>query len=196
MAKNLIQNNCDLVTTTPETASAQLVSAQALVLCQSSSTTALTQDFLNLAQYPYTNFMLTYNVVYSAVNSGEVFMRVSTNNGASFIASGYQSGTGYISFNGSNLSNASSTSTIQMNCPTFAGSSSIISAEIYLYGLNSGTGTITCTAYSYSSNAGTNSYPSVSTSIITAGAAVNALRLVSSVGTVSVAKYNLWGING
>jgi len=91
MAKNLLQNSCDLVSVTPVAGTNQLAAPFGLVKLQSQVLIAgTTINFTGLANYPYTDYKIKYNTT-NATGSPKMYIRVSSNNGASYLATGYGS---------------------------------------------------------------------------------------------------------
>jgi hypothetical protein len=196
MVKNIVQNNCDLPSIPSTNGTPQLASNQGLVLCQQSTSASSSINFTNFAQYPYTNFLLTYDIFYSTGNGGIIQMLASINNATtSFVSSGYVCDLSLMSINtstGTTYSHLGSTSYfISLN---WVGTPTQVSGQIYLFGMNTtslvvegnGTAIVSATAFDYSEFFG----------ILQQSSNINALQISSTSGAVLSAKYNLWGING
>lgn len=92
MAKNLLQNSCDLVPVTPVAATDQIGAPFGLVLVAKQTFTGVSSiNFKNLSQYPYTNYKLV-GYFLSTINNA-CYLQVSANNGTSYASSGYTTNT-------------------------------------------------------------------------------------------------------
>jgi hypothetical protein len=152
----------------------------------------------NTASIPVINIPSSVNtllVVYSNVSipSGAPFLQIqlSTNNGSSYISSGYFTGHNYTPYNSPILSNQSLTTGIQLGFQI--GFPSISSGNCYLYGLNSSYA-VTSTGSSCYNVSGT-SYFGFTGGTLAGSTGINALQILASSGNITTGTFNIYGLN-
>jgi hypothetical protein len=193
MAKNLLQNGCDLVPVTPAVATAQLADPFGLVKVQSQPLSSVSSvNFINLAQYPYTNYNLRLGITSHTANA-QIALLVSTNNGSSYINTNYTSNSYYALTTASALS-FNGVATTSLVVTTLYGGAGIMSSEIQIFNVNSSVGTFA--AFSRTFIVNPNGYFDQGYGVYTiSGTPINAFQvLISGGGTVS-GSASLYGYN-
>ena len=194
MAKNLLQNNCDLVSVTPVAASAQPVNTQGRILCKKSTSTTIA--FTDLAQYPYTEFELLTVLTVSGVGAGNLSMQGSVNNGAAYLATGYLSQSVYMIANATTSTIGSST-TSNLMLAWAATSATVLMCRMYIYGINTTNLMIRSNGGIFlPGGASSNQFAGYTGGYITNASPFNAFQVLLSTGSITAAKTTLWGING
>jgi len=188
MAKNLLQNSCDLVPVQPLGANVSIVNPQGLVFIQKNTLSSGSASFTGLANYPYKNYRLIFSG--SAGASGNFFLKLSTDNGNTFLASGYQSGIFTIPYNSATINNQNN-NTFFIFITNTGGNPTGINLD--LYNINSNTRFV-CIGGSYTYYDGTNTqccfFCGAYTTLITANAIQVAGPASGTSGTVYLYGYN------
>jgi len=195
MAKNLLQNSCDLNPVAPTVSgTASVKSPQGLVLVRETVANGSTSvTFSNLANYPYTNYKLIINN--GSSTTSYIYITLSTNNGSSFITgSGYQSGFPYITYNANSFSAAPITGAFII---TLNAQLTSFSVDVDLYNINNTSTAYVCVSgYStgYNASAGVSVAGLITGTYLTQIIA-NAIQVGANSGTFSGSFY-LYGRNG
>jgi hypothetical protein len=162
--------------------SLRLISSQTVTSTATVSFTSLT----------YSNYLLIINNAYPATTNGSLLLKVSTNNGSSYLATGYLAGIRVNVYNSTTLSNGSFTNLIRLSNSQNNSSSNPCNCVVFLYNVN--------TANNFMLDGITTFYnatPAVSTSCSLsafAAASVNAIQILYSSGNIASATFNLYGI--
>jgi len=150
----------------------------------------------NTASIPVINIPSSINnilIIFTNVSvaSGAPFMlvRLSTNNGSSYISSGYQSGHNYFGYNTSVANNQNNSTGLQMGFQIGTGPFS--SGTLYLYNLNTSTFVV---------STGTTFWTAATLFGITGGqlsgtTGVNAFQIVLDSGNIATGTFKIYGLN-
>jgi len=194
-----LQNNCDLVPTTP---SADLITAgastlwtpEALVLVQSQVVTAsATVSFLNLGNYPYTNYKLIISNVQNSGNAAITLTLSVNNNGSSPITSGYQGGAPLLPYNSSTITAHSSAAGFPIITTSLGGAGTTYAVNMDLYNINLATRFVCVGGYCVSCPTSANYFllTGIYPTLITA----KAILISADTGTIT-GNFYLYAYNG
>jgi len=197
MAKNLLQNTTDLVQVTPVIGTPGIVSPSGMVrirsITQTSSTA--TSQFINLTQYPYTNYRLIGNITSLSTTSNYAQIQVSINNGASYAASGYTEGLTFSQYNTASFSQSgpftNGISIFEIN--SFLAGICFFT-DVYILNVNTSANYFTAYGRSIEYNTGTSTTQSNSYGSYNTLTAINAIQINPN-GTTTSSTYTLYGIN-
>ncbi len=151
-------------------------------------------DFTSILSSSYFVYMVIFTNVTCATNAAQLNMTFSTNNGSTYLTTGYQCGLNSTPYNGTTLTNLNSTSTAILSSG-LSNSSGFYQGSLYLFGLESAVNPI---GYGYflglnSSSVVTQGYYSI---LNTTTTAVNALRFNWSSGNFgSGSIISIYGLN-
>jgi hypothetical protein len=141
----------------------------------------------------YVNYVLFLQSFYPATTNGTLICRVSTNNGSSYLTSGYTANLNSNLYNSSSLSNANFTNLFRISNGQPNSSSNTCNAVLYMYNLNLST-------YFMLNGISTfyNLTPAVNTSASLSGFCttnVNAFEIYYSSGNIASGTYSLYGVS-
>ena len=146
-------------------------------------------DFIDLATNSYNVYFLTMNL--NSSTSNQHYLRLSTDNGSSFISSGYQYAFNRGTTAGS-FFDSKSTSSTQINTGILSGTTTNRgNAYIYFYNLLDSSKYSFCTFHSFSSGGDTRF--TFGSGVLPTSATHNALQILPSAGTTS-GTVSLYGI--
>ena len=192
MAKNLLQNSCDLVSVTPTAGTNQVATPQGLVKVRSQTATTVSSiQFTNLAQYPYTQYRLLGSQLITTVGASPLTLQISINNGGTYISTPYLSNIGgsqmsaaFLLSNNGNVTNGFLLSSVNV-VETGA------SFDYTLYNINTPSGTVSCSGTGMNSNGATFWFV-LGGGVYTPAANANAFQLMVPSGTFS-GTFTLYG---
>lgn len=189
MAKNLLQNSCDLVPVTPVAATDQIAAPFGLVKIASQTTGSATSiPFIGLAQYPYLNYKIFFN---SITGLSVLSLQVSTNNGSSYISSGYTSGNIAVDYN-SAAWGLNSTATSSIILTTTSLTASHWNGEVTIMNVNTSANYFVATCSS-TETTGANIFFSLSQGVYGTLTPINAIQVLS--GAAFSGTFSLYGYN-
>jgi len=192
MAKNLLQNSCELVSVTPAAATDQVASPFGLVKIQSQIVSSVTTiSFINLSNYPYKTFKLFGN--FSGSTSIDTGVVLSSNNGATYITAGYSVSNPTVPAGSGSWASGAITSQFNINTGP-GGSATQIAFEITLYAMNTASGLVSMTGLS-TNTSGSGSYVSVLGGYLTTATNANALQITAGGTTTMTGTFSLYGYN-
>ncbi len=192
MAKNLLQNSCELVTTTPTAGTAAIANPFGLNLLQTqTSAGGTTFTFINLAQYPYTNYAIFLNFTCSSATNATHLLRLSTNNGSSYITTGYTASNAYITSGGTTITAGTAANVMFIGNNTAGAAGGITTGWCWLSNLNVASPSLLCALNSLTnSNGGICWCASTYNTLVTA----NAFQVFANAGTYT-GSIKLYGVS-
>lgn len=166
-----------------------------LVFIQSqTATSSTTLNFTTGITSTYNNYMLEVSNVLTATASKDIYLRISTDGGSTYIATGYQSGINVAIYTSGTYGNINITSGFFL---LYNLNSSGVPANgtYWLYNMTSGTGYPACTGRANENNNGTGwSDVSMTAFYNTASTTVNAFQILTSSTSILQGKFTLYGI--
>ena len=178
----------------PSWVSASVTGTLVLLSTQTASSSA-TINFTSTITNTYNDYLLIFNNVYPATNGQSLSLAFSVNNGSTYIATNYQSGTNRLDYNSATITNANSTTDIRLS---YGISSTTTNAAgngfVWLYNMQNSGQPVVGGLYS----GFTNTTSVMSNTTIqgwnTANTNINAIRLNFSSGNISTGTFSLYGL--
>ena len=164
------------------------------ILSQQTASSSASLTFSNIPASART-LLLQFTGVTNSVASVELQMQFSTNNGSTFITTGYQSGGFNYLYSSGSVGNQSSTTSVLLSAQQGGvGTNAILSGSCYLYNFNS-TSLATSTSGQGSMYDNTSTYYVSSTGILIGTTGVNGFKIFWSSGNINAGRFILSEVN-
>jgi len=160
-----------------------------VLLSSQSASGSASLVFTSLISASYNTYLLVWSNVQPATNGAKITMKVSTNNGSTYLATGYQSGIYFIAYN--NSGTGISGVTTDYDISTSIDNTSFASGQLWL--TNTGNGA-TSQIYGNSTQiSGGITYAGIIVGTNTA-TSVNAFQIIASSGNITSGTFTLYGL--
>jgi hypothetical protein len=163
-----------------------------LISSQSASNSA-SISFTGLSSYSSMLF-LTLDTIAPVTNAAVLQMFVSTNNGSSYITSGYTSGITYSAYNSATLTNKNSTSAILLSNTQSNSGANELNGFLYLYNINLATYFAVNGMTSWTDTTASNIVNTVALGAFST-TGVNAIQFSYSTGNILAGTFSLYSIS-
>lgn len=166
-----------------------------LVLLQSQdASSSASLSFTSGISSTYQDYLLLVQNYIPATNATDLYVRISTDGGGTFLSTGYNSGTTYWAYNSTTATNANTTSGFLI----FKGAVTTVATHcvVWLSGLTANTSTVfpQCGGTMYGRIGGNVSSGPFIGEYSTGSTNVNAIQVISSSGNLSSGKFTLYGL--
>lgn len=181
----LTSDGTNIVSSAPKGLGASLV-----WLSSQTASNSATINFTSLISSSYTTYLLVYSAVIPVDDTSTLQMKISVDNGANYLASGYLSGTNIWLYNLATFFNDNTTTEISLNqAGNLLSAGPGVSGQLWMYNMNT-TKTPSFTG-SFLQNTNVNG---LITSRNSTASAVNAFQMLISSGNISSGVFTLYGL--